>query len=773
MAISRFPRHSRHRLQVGIVYGLACIAALGAALSNAKPTEFGSVNIVWCAALGFVTTIASSRSRRWAWIWLTGLTTAAAIGTLWTYVGGIALVSAIAGAFFKLRNRILGAAIGALAIQAVLRLPDIGFHGLSAIISVTAIVPLLISAYDRSDPHDRKLIRRTTLVLGGATLIALFGFAITAVPAFMDLQRGVQRSTNGFDALREGDQQAASHHFGGSTTAFDKAHRRLTSPWIVPARFIPVLSQQITSLAHISDAGVALSSAAETASTTARYQDLKAEGGRLDLAVVRSMQEPLRNSAAALHDARSMLSQARSPWLLEPIDNRITSYMAKVDDVVPDVELAVETLEILPGLFGGATERNYLILFTTPAESRFSGGFVGAYAILNASNGHVSLTKSGKIADLNRSLDGQERSLANLDDFESFLTRYGRYNPEQFFQNVTASPDMPTNANVARELYRQSTGEVIDGIMFADPFALAALISLTGPIKIDGTAEKLNAENVAEYLLSDQYIEFEGERDDRDDRLADVASATFEALTNRNLPRPRKLTDALSGVMHEGRFVFVPFDKRELEYFDHLGATGRFAPDANHDFISLRTSNANPNKIDTFLNRSLEYEVSYDPGSGQISASATVTLTNHAPTTGLPNDIIGNDRNEPSGSNTTYMSLYSPLDLVGATSSGEPVGIEPQVEFDSNVYSLIVTVPANESVTIKLELGGSIPPNTEYGLTVLNQPTANPDQLKVAVTSADPALTMRPSEGLKLIDNRAGFTGEIRRSMLFSGRYDS
>jgi hypothetical protein len=647
-------------------------------------------------------------------------------------VGAVALALSIGGAFLDRRNRLLGAAIGALAVQALLRMPDLAFHGFPSLLAALAVAPVLWSAYDRSLARDQRRIRR--IVLGAAVVVALFlvGLAVAVIGARISLERGADGARDGLELVREGEPERAGGRFATAADAFSDADSALGAPWAQPARILPVVGQQMEALLGVTDAGHDLTTIAAEAAQTGRYQDLRAAAGQIDLDLVRSMQQPVARSADALHRAARAVAEIRSSWLVPPVTDRLDRFAEEIADALPEAELATEGLAVAPGLLGGDGQRTYLLLFTSPAETRFLGGFAGSYGVLRANEGHVTLDESGPISELAYVPGADQRT---LEGFDEFLARYRRYNPTLFFQNLTASPDFPTDAAVAAALYPQATGVDIDGVLVADPYALGALLELTGPVSVEGLDTPLTADNAAAYLLRDQYLQFaDDERDERRDRLSVAARATFEALTERDLPGPRTLGDALAPVKDQKRLLFWTFDPDEQAFLERLGAAGRFAPDAGSDYLSVRTANANPNKIDSYLQRSIDYDVRHDPATGRVDATATVRLVNEAPGTGLPQYVIGNDRGDPPGTNTMYLSLFSPLEIESATVDGAPVGVEPQTELGSPVYSLLVSVPPEGSATLTFTLTGTIRPGDEYRLDVLTQPLVNDDVVRLRVT---------------------------------------
>jgi hypothetical protein len=404
-------------------------------------------------------------------------------------------------------------------------------------------------------------------------------------------------------------------------------------------------------------------------------------------------------------------------------------------------------------------------LFTSPAESRNLGGFTGSWGVLSAKDGHVDFTVSGNIGDLARS----NRAPRNLDDprFEEFTTRYDRYNPELFFQNFTVSPDMATTAEVTRELFGQTTGFAVDGVVVVDPFAIAAFLELTGPVSIPDLGYPLTADNAVQYLLRDQYVQYEGREEDRKDRLEDAGKATFDALTERSLPGPRALGRVLGPVVHEKRLLFYPFVDEERQLIDDVGALGALEAPEGSDFLSVRTANTRANKIDSFLHRSVEYRVTYDPGTGEVMATATVVLRNEAPASGLPAYIIGDERPEldslTPGTSRLNVQVYSPLSGGDATLDGAPISVEHQRELGLNVYSQLVTIPPGGTRMFEIDLSGVIDPG-RYRLLASSQPLPNPDSFTVVVAPMRGGPGVTSARGLQVVE------GEARRPTAPWGR---
>jgi len=747
------------------IAGVIAAAAIAGAVSGGHPTTIAVLDVFWCAVFAGGVTAAAAWARPWTWTWVAGVAALASVGSPVALVCAVlALAVALTGGTRRQPMAILGAVSTALAAQALLRLSTFAFFGAPSLVAAAAVTPLLASAYRHGPQRARGRARIGLLVVGGLVMLALVGFGVAAFGARPKLEHGVAQARVGLDAARAGDQTASVAALRESSESLDSAHQQLSAPWALPLRAIPVAAQQATALAQGAELGAELADTGTITVSQANYRELRSAKGTIDLKKLATMQQPIATSADALHDAQRRIDALDSGWLVAPIASPLSSLASDIDREVTEVDLARDTLAVVPGLLGGSGSRRYVVLFTNPAESRFAGGFVGAFAELTAENGKVTLDATVSEDKFLDTVEARQRSLVIPPDLAQ---RYRRYDPARYLQNLTVSPDFPTDAGLVREIWPQITGHSVDGVIMADPFALAGFLRLTGPVQVDGLPQPLTADNAVSYLLKDQYLGTDRDAV-RKERLGDSARATFEALTSRDLPGPATIGKALGPVLGEGHLQFTVFNDRENALLDRLGAIRRFDPAAGRDFVSLRTANANPNKIDPYLNRRLDYDVTYAPSTGEVSAVATVTVSNTAPSNGLPKYVLGNDLQQPVASNTMYLSLYSPLDLREATVNRAPFAVEPQQEFGGNVYSSLMTVPAGETRSIRFELHGVIATGAEYHLDVLGQPTINPDGVRVQVHTEDSAAQITRSEGLIVVGDRASFDAEITNNRRFA-----
>ena len=519
-----------------------------------------------------------------------------------------------------------------------------------------------------------------------------------------------------------------------------------------------MLGQHARAMADITDAGAELSATAADATGDAPIEELQFTDGVLDLARVDQFAEPLDRAEAALVAADEVVQDVDSEWLLPPLADRVDQFADEVDEARPQAEIARAGIDVAPALFGGDGIRRYFIAFVTPAEQRGLGGFLGNFGVLTADHGDVSLARSDEIHALEDDLRAQGATISGPEDF---LARYGRFELENFPGDVTLSPDFPSVATVLEELFPQGGGQEVDGVILADPYALQALLTFTGPIAVDGLDTPLTSENAADILLREQYLDFDS-RAERKDFLEDASQRTFEALTAGDLPGPRRVSEVLGPMVDQGRLLVHSVHPDEQAFFERVGLDGAFPDRDGGDLVAVTTQNNAHNKGDSFLSRELDYRATVDPDTGTMEATATVTLVNTAPAGGLPDVLIGVNSTPgqpdlpdlPPGTNRMFLSLYTPHALASAEIDGQVLPVESQEEFGLQVYSQFVDVPPGATVTVTYHLTGGVDLGDGYSLTVAGQPTINPDRVTVDV--GVPSGSIEAGEGME--DGGSGAT---------------
>jgi hypothetical protein len=492
------------------------------------------------------------------------------------------------------------------------------------------------------------------------------------------------------------------------------------------------------------------------------YDQLRYDG-RLDLAKVSALQPSSASVLDALDGAQESLDEVRSGWLLPPLQSRLDEFAEEVTDARDDAALADQILAVTPGLLGSEGDRHYLVAFITPAELRGSGGFIGSFAELEAVNGDVNLVRSGRIKEL---IDAVPPGVRTISGPEDYLRRWSRFDPQDFLQDVTFPLDWTSAAQVFAELYPQSGGREVDGVIAVDPTGLAALLELTGPVAVPGIAQPLSSENAVEFLTKDQYLAY-GDRAAREEVLEAAARATFNRLTNATLPAPRRLGDVLGPAARARHLQIWSPTEEEQDLFATLGADGDVSVPGGTDALAVVQQNSGNNKIDAYLQRTVRYEAEIDAATGKIDATATITLTNGVPSLDLPVAVVGNNRDRPVGTNLSLLAIMTPLRVTSANLDGFPVVLAEDRESGLRTWELSnVAVGKGDTVTLVVKLTGGVDLRSGYRFQYLPQPVANPDVFSATITARNGTFDVDGADETEIqVEGPAAETVEIDEPM--------
>lgn len=744
--------------------GLALVAALLALPTAGHPSGLAVADAVLRAGFAAGVVWFAGAARRWTWFPLIGVAAVLSTGAVAIALAVAALALAYLAAFAPRRLRLAGGIVGLVAVQLILRLPHRLPAVLTAVIVAAAVVPCLWSGYKLHRRRTRRHIRHAAEALVLIAGVAVAAFGLSVIQARSAIDSGVSHARAALQAARAGDQEGAVRQLNMAVQAFHDGQRSLGAWWAQPARTLPVVGVQANAVDDVIHSGTDLARHSLATARVADYRRLRASKGQIDLPLLESYVRPVTDLSRSLDRAEGHLGAASSPWLLPPLQHQIDSFNAQVSQSATDARLATEVLKGAPDLLGAHGPRRYALLFSTPAETRELGGFTGNIGELTAVNGKLTLERTVRSTDLfpRSQAEAQARTLPNQD---TLPVRYRYYQPTRFPGNITGTQDFPTVARSFGGLYPQTGGQPVDGVIYVDPYGLAGLLKLTGPVAVEGLSMPLTSANAADFLLKQQYVNFT-DFTNRVDYLENASRATFEQLTNRELPGPRAAADALSPLVKRHRILAYSFHSGDQPLFDRLGLAGGVpALDARTDYLSVTDANGNPNKIDAYLERDVADRVRYDPATGKVSSTVSVTLRNTAPGSGLPDYTISNQAGLPFGTNRTYLSVYSSLEAMASRLDGRPVATEPQIEAGRNRYGVFVNVPPGGTAVLEIDLAGSLQPGPSYQLAYLGQPVVNPDQFHVQVTGLDGQRARRPFLTGPTDHPRAGTVGASEGSV--------
>ncbi len=732
---SSTPTRKRRRNSSALGLIIATVAAIGAVLlSSASPAGVAVIDAIYRCGFAFTVTWFAARSRRWTWAVIAGVAALTAANLFLQIVALVALGVAGWSILSSHRTRWIGAGIAAVSVvilllqgQGPLWRLTFGWvddpFGSSAACTALAVAPILRSGWKTISRKRRAELRvfrkRVGLVLG----IIVFLSGSISLLALRPLQNGLAETRVAAELAGAGELDRASAAFERANHHWDRANRTLSGPWMVPSRLVPILGQHVRAAQVASGQASAITDAA-TVVTGRVDPGALIDSGALNVAEVDSILPTIDAFAATVDRASQRIEEVDSTWLIPPVAASIDRAQAILHPAAGVVGASAEALHVIDELVGGPTPSETLIMFSTPAEARGLGGFIGNWAVVTGTQGRLAITEQYRSRELNDLLVAQHGELRGSPDY---VGRYGRFDIERHIQDVTISPDFPSVAAVTADLFAQATGTSVDAVLLVDPFVLQRLLEFTGPVESAGqTGLSVSASSVLNELFVAQYERFEDDDENREVELGSLTNALVAALFD-SPPDPVAFATDLAPLADQDRLLLWLRSDTDGETVRRLGLDGAF-PTTNGDLLALVHQNSGQNKIDSFLTRRMDISTTLDRNEHEVTHEVTISLENAAPERGLPDAIIGsNDQGIPPGTNAMMLTLYSKLPVVSATIEGVGVPLERSTEFGVEATSFFLSVPSQRHLALDITLKGTVDLESGYRTVLGAQPLVNAD----------------------------------------------
>ncbi len=716
------------------VWSLGALAALGAVVAPGAPTGLVPFDALLRAAFALACTLAASRAKRVAWILAAGIAAVFSPGQPVTALAFLALGLTVGSILAGRRGRgpVLGALVGAMTAEVLLRLTFSPVFGTSAVAAAVAFGILALSGYRQARRRERRWASRVVEGVAGLGVVALALAGLSVAKSRPQAEQGVQEAWAGVAAARAGHVTQAASLLSQSSLDLSAAHADLSAWWAWPSRLLPVVAQNDRALVLLTGQGSRATGTAVSLARATRQTTADVPAGSIPIARLEALGPAVRSSERVLASAGAALARARSPWLVPPVAHKQAALQAKVASLATEEHQLTLATRALPTLLGAHGPRRYLLVVQDPVEARGGGGIVADWAVLGVDHGHLHLGPLQAIpfpgpgtAPLR--VPGPTAAWAAGEGFDLSL----------YPVDDTFSPDFPTDARLLEETARQRGLPPVDGVVSVDPAALAAVLQLTGPVAVAGWPAPLSAANAGPVLLHQQYLALRGPV--RQAFLTRTTKEIFRRFTATHLPGPTTLAKVLGPVVEAGHLRLYANDRAAEQLFRSLGAAGELLPPGRGDFLEVVTQDAGANKIDWYLRRSLRDRVLYDPATGEVTSTVSVRLTNLAPARGQPRYVIGNPGSHARpGTSELLVTAYTPLSFTGGTDGTRPLRVGSQVVKGTHAYSTWLAIPPGRSTTLVMHLEGRLAPSTTYRLRLGEQPLVFPDHVSVSV-GAGPA----------------------------------
>jgi len=614
--------------------------------------------------------------------------------------------------------------------------------GLGAAVLVPLSVAVAFDGLRHHGPEVRQTVGTVALIVGGLTVGALALFAVAGLMAKGELSDGNRLVHAGIDAMRSGDYELAGERFHLAVTHLERADDWLGGVLTEPARLVPLVAQNRDAAAVLTRAASLGMRNAASALDEIHPERLAVRNGQIDLEALSGVEDPLDRVRGALNDLDDRLGRLTSPWIVGPVRHRLDGLARDIGTNRVRLDNAIDVIEAAPAMLGADGPRRYLVMFTTPVESRGIGGFPGNFAEVLADEGRISVEHFGRFSELDEAATANAATCDLCPD--DFVDRYARFGFDDgpdgsvgptVWKNITMPANFPDIAGTAQVLYSQSGRPPVDGVALMDPYVLQQLLRYTGPVMVPDLNRTVRAQNFLPFVLFDQYLneDIAG----RIEGLDVIGRAVIEKLLDGAMPSPLVIARDLGPLVSHRRLLFWTDRLDEQDLLARFGLLGDLPElrSLTPAGFAVTMNNGGGNKIDAFLEieRSMNIE---DRGEDHLLV-ADVTLTNHAPAEGLPFYLIGNIVDLPMGTNRYFVTFYSASAPSAVLQDGQEWGLEAGAERGWFAGSTYGRLASGESTTYRLEYRIPRSVTSIEQVTTWEQPLVySPDNLGPAAAAA-------------------------------------
>jgi hypothetical protein len=429
---------------------------------------------------------------------------------------------------------------------------------------------------------------------------------------------------------------------------------------------------------------------------------VRSADGRIDLAPLVAAGPSVIAAANSAHTAQAAVATIDVDRLVGPLAGPVGQLKDGLAQVTGALDAGAQVATLLPPMLGADGPRTYLLVSLNSAELRSAGGIVGAFAVLHAENGAVTLTDQRSTIDL----AGIDAPILPLTDEEVAVDtdRLGRW-----VQDAVITPEFPRSAELLAARWARDMGQQVDGVIAADPVGARYVLKATGPV-VEPGGSKIDAADVLQVLLRDSYRKY-ADPADADGFYAGVAASIFKAV-GAGQGDPHGLVTALARAGTEGRIRIWSADPKEQATLAGTTVGAAFLTGKFGDSAGVFLNDGTTGKLDYYLTTKVTIEDLKCTGA-EPTATVRLDLDYKPPAdvATLPSYVTGNS-GLPVGNLATNITVYAPvgapLQALGlgdgfvsgttATVAGRDVQVVTSMLTPGATDTYRVTVPVRDGV---------------------------------------------------------------------------
>ena len=255
----------------------------------------------------------------------------------------------------------------------------------------------------------------------------------------------------------------------------------------------------------------------------------------------------------------------------------------------------------LPDFLGYKTKQTYAIMAMTPAETRMSGGLIGAIGTLTFENGAFTIGEFKSNAEYVDGIGGAEVAGDSHRIFMNEGPLYMSYD----VRDLANFPNTQMTAEAFNTIWKRTewgSHTQLDGVILVDPVVVQAVVGATSDISLpDG--QKLTGSNTAEFLMNTVYKEYPPEETDK--YFGIVAKECIgKLMSNMDMKTIGKLALDLQRLAMQRHLSMYSFNPILEGFLKEAGLTAEYSTDKTKPEVGIYLTEQNPSKMDWYIERS-------------------------------------------------------------------------------------------------------------------------------------------------------------------------
>jgi hypothetical protein len=535
---------------------------------------------------------------------------------------------------------------------------------------------------------------------------------------------------------------AAATAQADAATKIDRADRRLQAdPLARLLLSVPYAKDQARATLDLSSSAVdATRAAADLVALARLYVNLPqgsgADRGAQLIALLQSSSPLLADADSRLTTANQRLDRDSRLNLFGPLPTEFKRALAIIGPARDSAHGGAEAAQLLPGLLGAAGPKTYLVLLANPSELRPSGGFSGEVG--------TATFDHGKLTKLNLR-DESDVSAHYRDRFppQGQLGTYLAFRDNQVeIGDAGWDPDFPTSARLQEKMFTSATGQQLDGTISVDPYFIASLLKVTGPVDVPGYGS-FDSGNL--FLRINVLANLDQGPRGGKKALPAIATVILAKILAQPPSRWAQFAASLQYGISERHLQISVHDATQEALLHALRADGSLQnPPLTEDYLMVAEANVAGTKADYYIKRSMSVKVEIYPSG--LNRHEVDIHYEYPPPVDATDDGLNKSFVNSTSLYRDYVRFYLPLTTtlanIGFLVDGKPApayggGLKEQGQEGSHqVYGTFFTLPRGHSADVIIYYEVGLPADSPFQIYIQKQ--AGPPSLPTMLTVSYP-----------------------------------